>query len=459
MPNQGAYASVSVTLLRDETDGVPRRDEPTAVTSYLQRMSTGNVLSDRLGEVSALVKEYGLAFVMVASYFGSGSVFIASQAGVAHGYTLLWAVVGAALLGFMAQDMSARLGIHGTSLMVFIRRKLGRGGATAIALFLSIGCVAWTLGLVAAVGAGVQFLSGGAIPWQPVAVATTFAAIGVGLLNYDLVENVMIAMMLALMTIYLIVMLPSGADPTAVATGFVPSVPSIAALTVAAGLLGTTALWPNFFLESILVEQKGWTSEDDLSTMRTDLAVGYGVGGITTIAILIVSAAILPALGYTTLDTFITPGEALVEVFGAWAMVLFIAGAAAAAFNSIIPIMWTPAYIVPQALGYEPTKHSRLFKLVFVGGTGLGVFSPVISSVLDLSVVDMVILFPTYNGIFALPLAAALLFWAVNDRETMGEYTNTRRLNAVNATLVLLAIVLAVLAVQDFIDMLFGGGL
>lgn len=71
----------------------------------------------------------------------------------------------------------------------------------------------------------------------------------------------------------------------------------------------------------------------------------------------------------------------------------------------------------------------------------------------------MVILFPTYNGIFALPLAAIFLFWAVNDRETMGEYTNSLKLNAINATLVLLAVVLAVFAAQDFIDMLFGGGL
>nr|WP_249361556.1 divalent metal cation transporter [Haloterrigena sp. H1] len=61
-----------------------------------------------------------------------------------------------------------------------------------------------------------------------------------------------------------------------------------------------------------------------------------------------------------------------------------------------------------------------------------------ISRVMDLSVVDMVILFPMYNGIFGLPVAAVLLFWAVNDRETMGEYRNSRKLNVVNALLVLL---------------------
>jgi manganese transport protein len=420
--------------------------------------ATDNVAVRTVRNASALAQEYGLAFVMVASYFGSGSVFIASQAGVMHGYTLLWAVVGAALLGFMAQDMSARLGIHGEPLMVFVRKKLGRGPALAIALFLSIGCVAWNLGLVAAVGAGVSFLTGGSVGWQPIALVATVLAIAIGLLDYHKVETLMIAMMLSLMAVYLIVALPSGAEPGAVALGFVPTVEALGALTIAAGLLGTTALWPNFFLESILVEEKGWTDEDDLSAARTDLAVGYAVGGITTVAILVVAAALLRPLGFTELESFITPGEALVEVLGTWAMVLFVAGVTAAAFNSIIPIMWTPAYIVPQAVGLEGDQASRPFKALFVAVTATGFASPLVSSALDLSVVDMVILFPTYNGIFGLPLAAALLFWAVNDRETMGTHRNTLGLNLVNATLVLLAVVLAALAVGDFAELITEGG-
>ena len=409
-------------------------------------------------DVTGFTQKYGLSFVMVASYFGSGSVFIASQAGVMHGYTLLWAAVGAALLGFIAQDMSARLGIHGTSLMVFTREKLGRPLATMIALFLSIGCIAWTLGLVAAVGAGLSFLLGGAIGWQPIAVLTTFAAIGVGLLRYDTVENMMIAMMFSVMVIFVIIALPSGADPSSVMTGFVPGTDTLGALAMAAGLLGTTALWPNFFLESILVHTKGWTDESDLPEVRTDLAIGYTVGGITTVAILIAAAALLRPMGYTELESFITPGEALVEVLGTWAMVLFVGGVIAAAFNSIIPIMWTPAYIIPQAAGYSVQKGDRLFNVLFAGLTGIGVFSPLVSWWLDLSVVDMVILFPMYNGIFALPVAAILLFWAVNDRETMGEYTNSKTLNSINALLVLLAVILAILSIQDFAELITGGG-
>ncbi|NKE36642.1 divalent metal cation transporter [Natronococcus sp. JC468] len=422
-------------------------------------MGTTESFTRRIGqEISEAVSEYGLAFVMVASYFGSGSVYIASQAGLMHGYTLLWAVVGAVLLGVMAQDMSARLGIHGKPLMIFVREKVGTKLATLIAVFLSIGCVAWTLGLVAAVGAGVSFVTGGAIAWQPVAVVATLVAIGVGLLNYQKIEQLMIAMMLSVMLLYLVVAGPSNPDLGAVALGFVPTSDSLGALAIAAGLLGTTALWPNFFLESILVEEKGWTDESDVSDARRDLLVGFTVGGITTVAILVVSAAVLQPMGFTELESFITPGEALVEVLGTWAMVLFIAGVTAAAFNSIIPIMWTPAYIIPQAMDIDVDQGSRLFKLVFVGLTATGFASPIVSSVLNLSVVDMVILFPTYNGIFGLPLAALLLFWAVNDRETMGEYRNTTLLNVVNATLVLLALGLALSSVQDFLGLFFGGG-
>jgi len=167
----------------------------------------------------------------------------------------------------------------------------------------------------------------------------------------------MIAMMLSLMVIFVIVALPSGADPSSVATGFVPGTDTLGALAMAAGLLGTTtALWPNFFLESILVHTKGWTDESDLPEVRTDLAIGYAVGGITTVAILIAAAALLRPMGYTELESFITPGEALVEILGTWAMVLFVGGVVAAAFNSIIPIMWTPAYIIPQAAGYSVQK-------------------------------------------------------------------------------------------------------
>lgn len=196
---------------------------------------------------------------MVASYFGSGSIFIASSAGVRFGYALLWAVVGAALLGFMAQDMSARLGIFGEPLMVFIRRKVGGRLATAPALVLSSGCLLWAFELTAAVGKGLSLLLGGAIGWMPLAFLAGLAAVAVGVLNYEGIEQLMTAMMIGLLVVYLAVTGTTAPPLSTVVGGFVPSVPNVGALTLVASILGTTALWPNFFLESNLVDEKGWT--------------------------------------------------------------------------------------------------------------------------------------------------------------------------------------------------------
>jgi manganese transport protein len=409
--------------------------------------------------VAGFFQEYGLAFVMVASYFGSGSIFIASSAGVRYGYALIWAVIGAALLGFMAQDMSARLGIFGEPLMAFARRKLGRGPALALATLLSIGCLAWALELTAAVGEGLSVLLGGAIGWQPLAVVTAVLAIIVGVFDYDGIERIMTAMMLALLVIYVVVAGVSTPSITGIASGIVPSLLGGGALTLAVSIVGTTALWPNFFLESNLVKEKGWTSVEDIPIVRRDLAIGYTVGGLTTIAVLVLAAAVLRPAGYTQLETFLTPGIALGETLGQWATVVFLLGAIAAAFNSIIPIMWTPAYLFEHARGKEADSSTRSFKLIYGVGVAIGGLSPLVAQFTSLDVIDMIILFPAYNGIVGLPITAVLLFWALNDRAVMGKHVNSRAISALNVVLVVLSVVLAASSLPGFIDSVTSGGL
>ena len=410
------------------------------------------------GLIQGFFRDHGLAFVMVASYFGSGSIFIASSAGVRFGYGLIWAVIVATVIGFLAQDMSARLGICGEPLMTFVRRRLGKRVALAIALWLTVGCIAWTLELTAAVGAGVSQLLGGAIGWQPIAIVTGIAAIIAGIRGYESLEHLMTGMMFTLLVIYLVVAAASRPDLVETVQGLIPGTAITAGgLTLVAGILGTTALWPNFFLESILVREKGWTDVEDVPVMRRDLVWGYAVGGIITVAVLVVAATLLRPLGYTQLDSFLTPGFALAEVLGEWAMILFVVGAVAAAFNSIVPIMWAPSYMIPEAIGHDPDSNSREFKKVFIITTAIGTLSPVVHWLTGLTVIEMIILFPTFNGIFGLPLTVLLLVWAVNDREIMGDERNGPWMNIVAGILLILSFGLAILSFRGFVTAVTGG--
>lgn len=455
---------------KTDTDHAGTINKDTARADAATADATGANEKGHQHLLSRFFDRFGLAFVMVASYFGSGSVFIMSSAGVQFGYSLIWLAGLAVLIGIMAQDMSARIGIFGDSLGQFTRRKFGRTGATILLGFISIGCLLWGLELTAAVGLGTQILlestMGASVGWMPIAVFTGILAAGVGVLQYRLVEYLMTAMMVVLFLAFGVVAVVSKPEPLSLLAGAVPNSSFLGAggLALTAAILGTTALWPNFFLESLFVEEKGWTDSSDLSDMRFDLGIGYSLGGLASVAILVATATVLRPAGITELESFITPGRALTDVLGTWAMLLFLGGTLMAAFNSIIPILWCPAYILQEAWGRriqssDPQKASGTFRTLFVGLCLASGLSPLVHVFAGLSVLDMVVLFPAWNGVFGLPISAALLFWAVNDEETMGEHGNDWVLNLANVGLVVLAIALSVLSATDVIGAIFGGGL
>lgn len=354
----------------------------------------------------------------------------------------------------MAQDMSARLGIFGEPLGEFMRRKLGERLAVAIGFVLSIGAFLWVIELTAATAKGIAVLTGGAIGWMPLAIAVTVLSILTGVLNYDGLERVMTAMLFALFGAYLVVTGASAPSLADIGSGLVPAFPGPGALGLTASILGSTAIWSNFFLESNLVEEKGWTAVEDVPTMRRDLLLGYGIAAVLIVMVLIVCAAVLRPAGYDQLESFITPGLALADTIGQWAMVLFLVGAAAAAFNSIMPVVWSVVYLFENARGRDVDSADRSFKLLYTAGAALGVLGPLISLTTGMSVVDMIVLFPAYSGIVSLPITAVLLFWAINSEAVMGAHTNGIVLNVVNAVLVVLAFVLAALSLPDLLSSL-----
>jgi Mn2+/Fe2+ NRAMP family transporter len=146
--------------------------------------------------------------------------------------------------------------------------------------------------------------------------------------------------------------------------------------------------------------------------------------------VLVLAAAVLRPAGFTQLGNFITPGLVLQRLLGTWAKTAFLLGAVAAAFNSIIPIMWTSARLFERARGREADSADRTFKLIHAAGVAIGGLLPFIAIFTSPGVVDMIIFLPAYNGINGLPVTAVSLFWTVNDRETMSEGQNSYALSA-----------------------------
>ena len=126
-----------------------------------------------------------------------------------------------------------------------------------LAGIISVGAVLWTIELTAATAKGIAVLLGGAVSWQVLSIPVVILAILTGLLNYEGLEQVLTATLFVLLATYVVVVGVSAPPVIEVARGAIPSIPGPTALTLAASILGSTAIWSNFFLESNLVAEKG----------------------------------------------------------------------------------------------------------------------------------------------------------------------------------------------------------
>jgi manganese transport protein len=210
---------------------------------------------------------------------------------------------------------------------------------------------------------------------------------------------------------FLVTAVRLGPDPSALVRGTVlPSLPSGSALLVM-GLIGTTVVPYNLFLGSGIA--KGQT----LGELRFGLGVAVVLGGVISMAVLVVGTAVdLPL-------TFEAVGGALRARLGGWAESFFAFGLLAAGLSSAIT---APLAAAVSARGLlerrdgdahgdawqeRSWRFRLLWLLVLVAGGGFGLA--------DVRPIPAIILAQALNGLL-LPFVAAFLLLVVNDVRLMG---------------------------------------
>src|SRR5690625_5924034 len=94
-------------------------------------------------------------------------------------------------------------------------------------------------------------------------------------------------------------------------------------------------------------------------------------------------------------------------------MILFFIWVISASFNIFVPINRTIPYMILEALDIDHKDGtSKKFKIILSVSIFIGMFSPLVSHVTGLSVVQMVTLFSAFNGVFLLPFSSIFLFFA-----------------------------------------------
>ncbi|KAG0562571.1 hypothetical protein KC19_9G156500 [Ceratodon purpureus] len=202
----------------------------------------------------------GPGFLMSIAYLDPGNIESDLQSGATAGYSLLWLLMWATVMGLLIQKLSARLGVATGSHLAELCRVEYPGWARI---------VLWVMTEIAIIGADVQQVIGSAIAfrllsngWIPLWAGVLITGIDGFLFLF--LENFGVRKLELLFCVFIGIMAVSFAwmfgetnpDIKAVAAGLVfPSVPR-SAVDKAVGIVGAVIMPHNIFLHSALVQSR-----------------------------------------------------------------------------------------------------------------------------------------------------------------------------------------------------------
>ncbi|HVS02573.1 MAG TPA: divalent metal cation transporter [Thermoanaerobaculia bacterium] len=378
--------------------------------------------------------------IISAAFIGPGTVTTAAAAGASHGYALLWALLFSTLATLALQEAAARLTvISGLDLGEALRRGSGSGAGRWLVPLLAggavvLGCAAYEAGNILGGVAGARLAVD--LPPQLLTVACGLAA---GLLLWwgtpGVVARLLSVAVAVMGAAFLVTAWRLAPAPAALLAGsFLPRVPGGGELLVL-GLLGTTVVPYNLFLGS------GLARGAELPLVRFGLTVAVLLGGVISMGILVVGAAVSGEMSFAAV------AAVLAARLGPWAAALFAWGLFAAGLSSAITAPLAAALTVRGLLAAgaadeDPRWRPRSWRF---RGVWLGVLAVGLGFGLSgVRPIPIIILAQALNG-FLLPLAALFLLAAVNDRRLMGERVNGPASNAFMALVVAVTVLLGLL--------------
>ena len=366
-----------------------------------------------------------------------GELVFNSQAGAEFGYQLLWTVpIGVVGIATYAEMCGRVATITKRPVFDVVRQRLGFGPG----LVTLVASQAINILVVAAEVGGIALilqLYFGDIPFRVLLlIAATAIVFLVWFLPYGGIERIFGYGGLCLV-VYIVAAVHLHPDWGDVANGFLPhwqtGENALIYWYFAVGVIASAMVpYEVYFYSSGAVEE-GWDeSEGDLTVNRMNALFGFALGGVFSVALIVVAAEIFHPLqispeflGTTALGAQISFGET--GLLLAFLGMMFAVGGAA------IEGSFAGAYSFAQFLGWEwgKTKQARSGRRAR-GFTSAWILLFAIAFVIDLTGANPVLIteYSVVMAVVALPLTYLPILLIARDERYMGEHVNGRLANA-----------------------------
>ncbi|MCK4923189.1 MAG: Nramp family divalent metal transporter [Bacteroidales bacterium] len=350
--------------------------------------------------------------IVSAAFIGPGTITTAAKSGSLFGMDLLWALLFSTLACLLLQEAASRITIVtgrnlGETLYFKLKNNLsGKISLVLIALAIYIGAAAYEMGNLIGAREGISLL----FPQNEklgVLIISTFAATILLIPSLKIIARIMGVLVMILGISFLVTAIKIGPELGEITSGlFSFRIPEHSqAPVLILGLIGTTIVPYNLFLGSGLTNNK-----QGLSEMRSGLAIAVILGGIFSMAVLIVGSSVIGEFSFENLSM------ALDRKAGNSGKILLGTGLFAAGFTSAITAPLAAAITLKSLSGslnlnhWKPAgKYFRLsWSFILLIGTGF--------ALIDIKPVPAIILAQALNGLI-LPFISFFLVWAINDKE------------------------------------------
>ncbi|WP_111670000.1 Nramp family divalent metal transporter [Algoriphagus litoralis] len=373
------------------------------------------------------LRNIGPGPLIAAAFIGPGTVTVCTLAGANFGFSLLWALVLSIVATVILQEISGRIGIvTGSDLSSLVRNQTGNRGFRLFSMILILvavvlGNAAYESGNISGANLGLDFY------WT----APTLDYLGLQLQSgnfilgiiaflllwsgsYKALERVLMALVILMSIAFSVTAILTKPDFSALLRGFIPTWNSAEIPTLVA-LIGTTVVPYNLFLYASLVNKR-WKNVADLPLMRRDIAVSVILGGIVSMAILIVGAANTSEEITSAIDV----SRGLEAVFGRFAGYMMGFGLLAAGLTSSLTAPLAAGFVVCGIMGWDQEIKSKPMRISMGIIVGLGL----LFSSFGIKPVQLITLAQLANGIL-LPVISGWIIWIASQSSVLGKFKNS----------------------------------
>ncbi|MDO8187168.1 Nramp family divalent metal transporter [Conexibacter sp. JD483] len=391
--------------------------------------------------LKGIVPLLGPAFVAAIAYVDPGNFATNIDGGASYGFTLLWVIVAANLIGMLIQTLSAKLGLAtGKNLPELCRERLPK--KASFGLWIQAELIAMATDMAEFIGAAIALNLLFGVPLFVSGLMTAvvaFAILALQSRGYRRFEVAIGGMLAIILLGFLYDTLKVGPDASGVISGLVPGFAGGDSVLLACGILGATVMPHVIYLHSALTQKRIPVANDAerhrLFRFQTvDVVIAMSIAGIVNMLMLIIAASLfhgsaLPDLdtlegAYDGFDTLIGGGAAL-----AFALALLASGFASSSVGTYAGQVIMSGFInrtIPLALRRLVTMSPALIVLAL----GLDPTRALVISQVVLS--------------FGIPFAVIPLILLTRSRDVMGTLVNRRLTTAIAGTLAAAIVVLNV---------------